>query len=1457
MEKVLRDALCSLVPSGSNGFEGLIAKLLSTITGSTFLLAKSGYQGGRDIQNNATYIECKQYCEDKPPKELLGKIGQSSSNNRLDAWLLVTMADIPATDDEHISNLCEILGIAYVSLFAVNSQQYLSALCILCREDLIGFLQNNATFKKDEKDKKIDIDLLKDYLDSQDLSNLLHEKTKILNAFSLPEIGYAQFRSKTFDFFKTALEAEDKSRSRLGQTLTINSKETCFVERKRVSTFLDDWLSEWGTKRECAIIQGEEGNGKSWSVAKWISLATNKDEAPIILFKNASDCDTNNADDFLKSNIKRLFSNNKADYFWDKKRQAWFTGSYAKPRLMLVLDGINERYDSNWWRILITRLLADYKESIALIVTVRTSYWKENFQLDTYLSTANFEVDGFDDEELEQSLSCINKKKIDFPNSVMPMLRKPRYFRLVSELLPELRDDSLSITPERLYYENIKRRWKNKQNRICSPNEFEDLIIRLTERQIDNPAGYRVHDIKEELKSINHIPDALTELLTSEIIKKELRLYKLPTQQLVVGLALLLCDEISNITNETQDIETVRENVAKWVEPKTGADIQAKVIGAAAIIALTKKEYPHNLKTGLFYEWIVSHNRQHNDSENFYANFHLAPHVYADVAEAVSRNGLLNDVNSKLITFSMIRKITDARVINPVESIISRWFCFIHPKGFIENRREGIDNLEKVISDREISIKSNLQEVKEESIEKYFSAIEVDNDLLLSLRSLGFSIISYSPRKPFVNCLTKGLISNFIMYEYLNESDSIGWVIRSSKDNIAQDLLNKGRWLIDRHALCLKRAGYSLLTKLGTKEAVETLNTMPDNIFPKQALTDWYEEHRKKPCESMFAWTKEQARNCLTNSDKHLQVLLLSRKIGKFIIDPCFLIPKKYNKALNNALNNIKLDELWNDFMSSIKESEFREIELLTLQTSPVSLQIFYKEALKELPKRTGMAFRQLAIMLNRVLLLFDESDQKAIESSWQMVSERLSSCTEEQLNNLRFIEHRLFVLSLAHVGLSLQLALINKRNSNACTSIGDEYFFNSEHKIINPILHSKDNEAVLLTKLIFLSKAKIIHNDDLEKIIPLVKHKNKHIRFHAMQLIYHLENTALINDFIKSGWSYTSCIDDNPNIGHYGSLILAKYGLHVNFDGLANRINLTHVGFAIKSRGLKAEELSKYAQLINDMLDTIDISDDELEKKIYDLSFQFSEIQDEDRITYFNLPKYLFQHDKWPSEYSGQDTRFPVGYLFNDVSGKKQEEVIDEYLNIIKKQIEHGNHWFSVGCHSSSIEDVVKFNGDFVDNWVNKFLSDDNKIIFGRSFAVALCCELLKNNQNKSALDLYKKLYNENRRGVSYKSDWLEIDDCDVALLQSSVNDAVSLVLKERMTLCKTDLELMKLCIGLQYYGKSNWVLDFCDQLLNSEIPYEVALGLTLLGFHDSLDAKENLKTYLNGSPDSWLKKV
>jgi hypothetical protein len=82
----LREIVRKLEPSGPDGFEGLLAAILTDILKVLFVLAKSGSQRGRDgdssLSDQAIKFEAKLYNDPVPKDQVLSKLAEISADEQ-------------------------------------------------------------------------------------------------------------------------------------------------------------------------------------------------------------------------------------------------------------------------------------------------------------------------------------------------------------------------------------------------------------------------------------------------------------------------------------------------------------------------------------------------------------------------------------------------------------------------------------------------------------------------------------------------------------------------------------------------------------------------------------------------------------------------------------------------------------------------------------------------------------------------------------------------------------------------------------------------------------------------------------------------------------------------------------------------------------------------------------------------------------------------------------------------------------------------------------------------------------------------------------------------------------------------------------------------------------------------------------------------------------------------------
>ena len=383
--------LKQLKPAGPEGFEGLIASLLESLTGVQFNLAISGSQAGRDLSSHRMYgnviaVECKRYGENTSldERELLGEIAQVvQAIPDLDVWVLVTSREVPSQLEEVLQRFAEQHGIKYFSISSADgSPSSLEVLCAHSPEIVIAYSKISSNPERDEISSSLY--QITTYPKFQQRLTLL--RTEFLS----PLVGYESWRAKQNQWFIQCLTSDREARANFGQPINVEDENAMLITREMAWKFMSKWLDSWEDLHNYLVILGEEGDGKTWATVSWLCQQIKTiEEFPGVVFLSSTDVNSYDVIKQLSDVIShRLLTLSKEQMELRLRRWTAQSGGQS-PRLILVLDGINERRTPGWWRILLDKLAGEpWYNSLAVILTCRISHWRRHFAPFRYLKVS-------------------------------------------------------------------------------------------------------------------------------------------------------------------------------------------------------------------------------------------------------------------------------------------------------------------------------------------------------------------------------------------------------------------------------------------------------------------------------------------------------------------------------------------------------------------------------------------------------------------------------------------------------------------------------------------------------------------------------------------------------------------------------------------------------------------------------------------------------------------------------------------------------------------------------------------------------------------------------------------------------------------------------------------------------------------------------------------------------------
>jgi hypothetical protein len=993
----LIDILRELPATGPNGFEGLVAQLLDALTGAHFTLAQTGSQEGRDISarqpgTNVTAVECKRYRDNTAldQRELLGEFVQvSESIPDLDVWVLVASRDVNSQLAEALHKTTARLGVAFVAISAGDgTPSSLEVLCAQASDVLIshpGFL---SVATPDEIRPQLDGILAH--------PNFPQKVAALRLKFTDPAVGLDSWRRSQNQRFLQILSTERDSRAQFGQPINVEDKGISLVPRIPVWARMGEWLEQWKTNHLPLVITGEEGDGKTWAVASWLSQLTSRNNsAPAVVFLASTSVETQDVELLFMRAIARqlpLLSEEQAKRLLNRWMQRT---EEQEPLFFAVFDGINERRSPEWWRMLFQHLAgAPWWGRVGVIITCRTFYWQRYFSPLRSFKVVHLPLPPYDDAELNSALAQYHLHREHIQDVLLPIIRKPRYF----DLMVRYRDrvaESGDVTIARLVYEDWRDRLERKADTPLTNEEFQQVIRHLVEAQ-EQRAVLGEQDIVATLPVFSEKERIYEELRTGGILTERKGKYHVDERLLVFGLGLLLVEQVEQAAKDGDDL---REIISRWLEPRSEMDIKAVICEYAALHALQLADIAREVKASLLQAWVDTKNPSENTEQTITAYIPIDPDTYIQLAEMVWLESNDNRWAQQILIHAFIEWYSkSSQVASALVLAFERWLGFVPLNGY-DQREESEEELEKL--HREMAERVGERLSPGALLVAQFPLTVVEDGSITRLGRTALAVISHASRLPFIHAIAIGCVAEAVAgrpYKY----DLFSWVLGTASEDIWPELEKEVQHLLADGSVVAQQAAYRLLSFDGREAAYSLRTTISDTIFPRNTEL---EELLKDPCASGFAWNFETCNECLKRQD--LNVGYVARYTAPHCNNPDLVVPDYYREKFNDPKFALDTDTLWIALGGTEADHILEMYEPILLRFAPYYLVDLIRSVVRQIRHREGLARRQLSFQLSQYSLIFTEDEWQAVRDAWQQLV-ATAATWEEAEETAEFVLYRM-----------------------------------------------------------------------------------------------------------------------------------------------------------------------------------------------------------------------------------------------------------------------------------------------------------------------------------------------------------------------------------------------------------------------------------------------------------------
>jgi hypothetical protein len=1456
MDSALPRFLSALPHSGQEGFEGLIAELLERLTGQRFFLARSGTQHGRDMRSgmlggSVVAVECKHYsgATSFDHNALLGEIDQAERDiPDLDLWVLATTRSVPDQLATALQKAARSRGVEFRAIsHEGRSGDSLDVLCALAPELVASRAQ---PFLGDQ------VTDLREYLNLVRSASTFADSLEALrSSFSATTIGYETWRAQQNQWLLESLSSDSLTTPRFGQTLNVLDQRVPIVERLDIIAELDDWWAKWGEGRETAALLGDEGDGKSWAVARWLANKVSTDDAfPSVVFASSGQADSDQPLELVASLIARQLGSQGKE-FWERRFRRWLARPVdSKPLLVIVIDGPNECREPKFWRSLLSCFMAggDFAERIGLVVTCRTAFWDEDI-VPSYLSTRRVLVGPYDDGEFARACQLRGLRLEDIDNSLLPLIRKPRYFDLASKHMRAMAESG-DVTVPRLMYLDWKDRYDRKISLAVVPRDFEAFIMdlaRASADQLEGVQGVSRQDVEESIGRGSQMV-VLQELRTSGVLLRQGSRYRVDPNHLNLGLGLVLADVVERAVAEQGDPGVAIE---EWIQPYAGMDIMGPVLETSVLQALyLQDQYPASGRVALLDAWLGFHNAGRSLHQEFVGYLPIHPVAYLELAESVWSATSPRPSSERLIMEALLHWRDLRNLQRSFPEYFERWLGYVPRYGFPLDRGRG-NRGEEIAREIEGRVGHELTTGFVEYAGQTLSVTE--NDGLLRLGRVALVIISHVSRVPYIQAVVKGCLAEALA-DYPGKYDLFAWVLRSSASNLLSRITQAVQQLSAWDLLPATQAAYRLLSYEGGTEAAELRKGFSPELFPARALEEWEQD----ACRSPFAWTKGVCEECCERADLDLSYLV--RRLKPFARDPALQITAGFRERLAQLTPAIQPESLWANQWQAAEDHLYDEIEPALCAFAPNILAELVRAVAMTAEGREGTALRMLSGELGAHRFLLGEREAAAVNRAWSRLSEYVEDWTEEeQLTEAFLLKTSLHFMDAAH-----QLRALLSRRPDAMDLLAFEPSFKPicQWDEIRQVLQESPDAASARRVLWFLwVHPELVPPDLVPVLLSFIRHHDSVVRKAALRLLFDVAPDVAAAHLIEHDWRWSGSERDEED--HWGSLILCRY-LSLSYDRLRSRIPPSYLGYAVQLRGLQEHDVEAYAQDMDKIWQQIREYGPELP-----VDFPLSELTcDPERgIVEFQriglsmdaLQRSIHMADPdahWGG--LGSVDEETLRDLFAPTAAiDRQRKLTDVVMATIQQQLDRGNSWFGFAFGAEALEEVIKRSPGLLEAWLSAATPETAEgrrlLTLARSFYETLCTELMRLSPEQG-LDLFRRLESV-PGGIETQVSGAGLPLLRHVLFAIPETELTAKVWDEQLRACRSNHELMTLTVLAEGGSAGEWLRRQIEVDLQSDVLFDRARATALLGFVGAAsEAERRLEGMLpDDGSKTWIRNV
>ncbi len=575
----LREILLTLAPSGKDGFEGVFADALSRFSGVPFRLAESGTQFGIDGASadaeDAICFECKRYDKKLPASEVIKKIDDLCRHKKDEADLLWALACTTSVSTQLANRLREKAakdGIEVLILDWTGDPPPLAVVLVKAGLPVIDKIETLSEGVAKNELEEI-------FVAIREREGFEAQVGRILGRLDAAETATICAAEKNRKWFADRFRNTDKARLDLGQPLAPNAVKAVYKKR-------DDLVSRVVAELqsgEPVVLLGGEGCGKSWLAANVIERQEAHTLTALFSAEQVPDGIVSGQaiDPLVQQLIHQTDGNPKDGKLfkrWHHRIDAWH--KRVRPgRFLIVLDGLNQRPEKDWGRLIEAFRDLSKQAGGRLLVACRSHYFRTKIEGRLFEPLREITVPEWTPQERDSLLKQAEADPTILGRQAANLLLNPRILGVSLNVLPP--DDESAwrgLTVERLLFEHIRAAERDNEDHETFRN-FADRLTRHAQKVLDRVQSQQ----REDLLIFEGQLEAVAEGRFFAPVDGLRNAYELRQEGLSLALGFALADRLLDAQRNNKDLS---ESVSRALEPIAALDDTAKVV-LAALTAVT------------------------------------------------------------------------------------------------------------------------------------------------------------------------------------------------------------------------------------------------------------------------------------------------------------------------------------------------------------------------------------------------------------------------------------------------------------------------------------------------------------------------------------------------------------------------------------------------------------------------------------------------------------------------------------------------------------------------------------------------------------------------------------------------------------------------------------------------------------------------------------------------------